>query len=45
MKFTAVSYVADFVLPNFFFHTSMVYALLRNNGVELGKGDFLGTLP
>ena len=45
MKFTAVSYVADFVLPNFFFHSSMVYALLRNNGVELGKGDFLGTLP
>ncbi len=45
LKFTAVSYLADFVLPNFYFHSSMVYALLRNNGVELGKGDFLGTLP
>jgi len=45
MKFTATSYVVDFVLPNFYFHASMVYALLRTNGVELGKGDFLGTLP
>jgi hypothetical protein len=45
MKFTAVSYLVDFVLPNFYFHSSMVYALLRSNGVELGKGDFLGTLP
>jgi len=43
-KFTAVSYVTDFVLPNFYFHESMVYALLRHNGVELGKGDFLGAL-
>jgi len=34
----------DFVLPNFYFHLSMVYALLRNNGVEVGKGDFLGAV-
>lgn len=45
MKFTAVSYIADFVLPNFYFHASMVYALLRTNGVEIGKTDFLGALP
>lgn len=45
MKFTAASYVRDFVLPNFYFHSTIVYALLRNNGVDLGKGDFLGTLP
>jgi hypothetical protein len=45
MKFTATSYLVDFVLPNFYFHESMVYALLRNNGVEVGKTDFLGTLP
>lgn len=45
MRFTATSYVVEFVMPNFYFHESMVYALLRNNGVELGKGDFLGTLP
>lgn len=43
-KFTAIGYVTDFVLPNFYFHVSMVYALLRNNGVELGKGDYLGAI-
>jgi hypothetical protein len=40
-KFTAVKYLTEFVLPNFYFHTGMVYALLRKSGVELGKGDFL----
>ena len=43
-KFTAVAYLTDFVLPNFYFHESMVYALLRHNGVEIGKGDFLGPI-
>ncbi|HEY0749185.1 MAG TPA: DUF1993 domain-containing protein [Steroidobacteraceae bacterium] len=43
-KFTASSYLNDFVLPNFYFHESMVYALLRKSGVEIGKGDFLGAL-
>ncbi|HEY2677751.1 MAG TPA: DUF1993 domain-containing protein [Steroidobacteraceae bacterium] len=40
--FTAVDYVDGFVLPNFYFHASMVYALLRKGGVEIGKRDFLG---
>jgi hypothetical protein len=43
-KFTALSYLADFVLPNFYFHESMVYALLRSSGVEIGKTDFLGAI-
>jgi uncharacterized protein len=43
-KFTAKSYLADFVLPNFYFHDSMVYALLRKSGLEIGKGDFLGAI-
>ncbi|HEY2781261.1 MAG TPA: DUF1993 domain-containing protein [Steroidobacteraceae bacterium] len=43
-KFTAAGYVNDFVLPNFYFHASMVYALLRKSGVEIGKGDFLGAI-
>ena len=43
-KFTAVGYVTDFVLPNFYFHTSMVYALLRKSGIEIGKGDYLGAI-
>jgi hypothetical protein len=40
--FTATSYLTEFVLPNFYFHISMVYALLRKNGIDIGKGDFLG---
>ena len=43
-KFTALAYIVDFVLPNFYFHASMVYALLRKSGVEIGKTDFLGAL-
>ncbi len=43
-KFTAQSYLTDFVLPNFYFHASMVYALLRKSGVEIGKSDFLGAI-
>jgi hypothetical protein len=43
-KFTALSYLTDFVLPNFYFHESMVYALLRKSGVEIGKMDFLGPI-
>jgi hypothetical protein len=44
LKFTGLNYVTNFVLPNFFFHLTMAYALLRKNGVELGKRDFLGPI-
>ncbi|MEP7302538.1 MAG: DUF1993 domain-containing protein [Caldimonas sp.] len=37
-------YLKHFVLPNFFFHVTTVYALLRHNGVDLGKSDYLGGL-
>ena len=43
-KFTGIGYLTDFVLPNFYFHSSIVYALLRKAGVEVGKGDFLGAI-
>ena len=43
-KFTGLAYLTDFVLPNFFFHVSMVYALLRKNGVVVGKADYLGKI-
>jgi uncharacterized protein len=43
-KFTALSYISDFALPNFYFHESIVYALLRKSGVEIGKSDFLGAI-
>lgn len=41
---TGADYVVDFVLPNFFFHMSIVYALMRRHGVTIGKMDFLGSL-
>jgi hypothetical protein len=44
LKFTGMNYLTNFVLPNFFFHVTMAYALLRKNGVELGKRDFLGAI-
>jgi hypothetical protein len=43
-KFTGLAYLTDFVLPNFYFHEAMVYALLRKSGVEIGKMDFLGAI-
>ncbi len=43
-KFTGITYLNDFVLPNFYFHYSMVYALLRKAGVDVGKMDFLGAI-
>lgn len=44
LKFTGVNYLTNFALPNFFFHLTMAYALLRKNGVDLGKRDFLGAI-
>ena len=45
MTFKGEAYLKNFVLPNFFFHLTTTYALLRANGVELGKSDYLGALP
>jgi uncharacterized protein len=36
------AYLLEFVLPNFYFHMTTAFALLRHNGVEIGKKDFLG---
>jgi hypothetical protein len=44
LNFNGLSYLTHFVLPNFYFHVSIAYALLRNNGVELGKRDYLGAI-
>jgi hypothetical protein len=40
--FNGQTYLIQFALPNFYFHTTMVYAILRENGVEIGKRDFMG---
>lgn len=37
----AHEYVRDWTMPNFYFHTSMVYGLLRANGVQIGKADLI----
>lgn len=42
LKFSGQDYLLNFVVPNFYFHLSMTYAILRHNGVPLGKMDFLG---
>ena len=42
MQFTGENYLRHLALPNFFFHVTTAYALLRHNGVDLGKSDFLG---
>jgi uncharacterized protein len=41
---TAPDYFTEHAQPNFFFHFSMAYALLRHNGVDVGKRDYLGAL-
>jgi hypothetical protein len=38
-------YLVHVAVPNFFFHATMAYAILRHNGVELGKMDYVGGLP
>jgi hypothetical protein len=40
-RFAGGRYLSDFALPNFFFHATTAYAILRNAGVSLGKPDFL----
>ena len=40
--FTGKDYFLAFVIPNFYFHYTTAYAILRHNGVQIGKGDFLG---
>jgi uncharacterized protein len=38
-------FVETFALPNFYFHATTAYAILRHNGVDVGKADFIGGLP
>jgi hypothetical protein len=42
---TGADYLAHVAVPNFFFHATMAYAILRHNGVPLGKMDYVGGLP
>jgi hypothetical protein len=42
LQFSGEQYLKHYAIPNFFFHVTTAYALLRHNGVDLGKSDFLG---
>lgn len=42
VKLDGYKYLTGFVIPNFFFHVTTTYDILRHNGVELGKKDFTG---
>lgn len=39
------SYLCHFAMGHFFFHATTAYNILRHNGVEIGKGDFIGAVP
>ena len=42
MSFPAVTYLMGFAMPNFHFHLTTAYNILRHNGVDIGKGDYVG---
>lgn len=44
MDFLVEDYLLTFALPNFFFHATTAYAILRSRGLDIGKRDFLGGL-
>ena len=42
-RFTGQSYLLNYGFPHFFFHSTAAYAILRHNGVEVGKKDYIGS--
>ena len=42
-RFTGQSYLLNYGLPHFFFHATTAYSILRHNGVEVGKKDYVGS--
>lgn len=45
LNFNGKDYLLGFSLPNFFFHATTTYSILRHVGVEIGKMDFMGGMP
>lgn len=43
-QFKGQTYLLHYVLPHFYFHATTTYAILRHNGVEIGKRDFIGNI-
>lgn len=44
-RMRGADYLNHFVLPNFYFHLTTAYAILRHSGLEIGKSDFLAGIP
>jgi uncharacterized protein len=42
LQFQGQAFLLGFALPNFYFHVTTAYAILRHNGLDVGKNDFLG---
>jgi hypothetical protein len=42
MRFLGGPFLLQFAIPNFFFHVTTAYGILRHNGVQITKGDFTG---
>lgn len=45
LTFTGREYLLHFALPNFYFHCATAYGILRHNGLEIGKRDFMRRMP
>jgi hypothetical protein len=43
-RYAGLQYLLGHALPNFYFHVTTAYNILRHNGVELGKADYLGKI-
>ena len=43
--FQGDDYFRQLAIPNFYFHVTTAYAILRHNGVDLGKMDYIGSMP
>ncbi|PJZ47323.1 DUF1993 domain-containing protein [Leptospira brenneri] len=44
-QLTGFEYLTHHAIPNFYFHITTAYAILRHNGIEIGKKDYLGDMP
>jgi len=42
---TAFEYATEYLMPNFYFHYATAYSILRTNGIDVGKDDYIGGLP
>ncbi|MBI5644823.1 DUF1993 domain-containing protein [Candidatus Kaiserbacteria bacterium] len=42
---TGFEYATEYLIPNFYFHVTTAYSILRKNGLEIGKDDYIGGLP